>query len=153
QVPQEQHQPRDLLRPRESKRRRGRQCRCLLSEVGGPLMRNRVPGLIAMALVFGCGADDGFGRRWPVRGTVTYNGQPLEAGRITFDPVATDGSARVAAGTIRDGSYTLSTAGGDDGALPGKYQVAIVSRTADYSKVQGITEGGAARQSDVFNAT
>jgi hypothetical protein len=116
-------------------------------------MRGKVPGLLAIALVFGCGTGDELGRRYPVRGTVTYKGQPLETGRITFTPIANDGSARVATGTIRQGSYTLSTAGGDDGALPGKYGVPIVSQTADHTKIQGITGGGAGRQSDVLNAT
>src|SRR5690349_3762650 len=116
-------------------------------------MSSRVLALVAIALIPGCRGDDGLGRRYPVQGTVTYRGQPLATGRITFDPIATDGAARVATGTIRDGSYALSTAGDDDGALPGEYRVGIVSQYVDHAKARGITEGGAGRQSDAFNAT
>ena len=38
------------------------------------------------ALVFGCG-DDGFGKRYPVSGNVTYKNEPVEKGSITFTPV------------------------------------------------------------------
>ena len=38
-----------------------------------------VPALVVMA---SCGAgDDGLGKRYPVSGTVTYNGKPLDKGR------------------------------------------------------------------------
>jgi hypothetical protein len=63
-----------------------------------------------------CGtADYGIGQRYPVSGTVTYNGQPLEKGMISFTPDGTKGVG--ATGVIEDGSYALSTAGGGDGAL------------------------------------
>ncbi len=40
-----------------------------------------VPALLVMA---SCGSDDGLGVRYPVSGTVTYNGKPLEKGSISF---------------------------------------------------------------------
>ena len=70
-------------------------------------------GLIALA---SCGTDDTFGKRYPVSGTVTYNGKPLEKGRIGFFPDDPKGVG--AAGDIENGSYTLSTGGGGDGAVP-----------------------------------
>ncbi len=33
-----------------------------------------------------CGTDDGLGKRFPVSGKVTYNGNPLEKGDISFVP-------------------------------------------------------------------
>src|SRR5205814_10307515 len=39
------------------------------------------PALLVMA---SCGTEDGLGKRYPVSGTVTYNGQPLEKGEISF---------------------------------------------------------------------
>ena len=36
-------------------------------------------------LVLGCG-DDEFSKRYPVTGTVTYNGKPVEKAQITFNP-------------------------------------------------------------------
>ena len=40
-----------------------------------------VPVLLIIA---SCGTDDGLGKRYPVSGTVTYNGNPLEKGDISF---------------------------------------------------------------------
>ena len=108
---------------------------------------------IALVFVLGCGDDDGLGRRYPVHGRVTYRSQPLEIGRITFHPIDTAGPARDATGTIQDGYYTLSTIGGDDGAFPGSYRVAIVAKSAEPSKVRPIFKGGPARHTDVVKAT
>ena len=107
---------------------------------------------IALVFVLGCGDDSGLGRRYPVHGRVTYRSQPLSTGRITFDPIDTTGPARVATGTIHDGSYTLSTLGGDDGAFPGRYRVAIVARSAEPSKIQPSVPGGAASPFDAIRA-
>src|SRR5262249_14886621 len=62
-------------------------------------------------------------------------------------------TARDATGTIRDGYYSLSTIGDDDGAFPGSHRVVIVAKSAEPSTVQPIVEGGAARHSDVIKAT
>ena len=113
-----------------------------------------VAAACGLALVFirGCGDDEGLGRRYPVHGRVTYRSQPLEIGRLTFHPIATAGTSRDATGTIRDGYYTLSTIGGDDGALPGSYRVAIVAYSAVPPKLQSIVKGGAAKPSAVIKA-
>jgi hypothetical protein len=110
-------------------------------------------GGIALVFVLGCGDADGLGRRYPVHGRVMYRSQPLEIGRITFYPIDTAGTVRAATGTIQDGYYTLSTIGGDDGAFPGSYRVAIMAKSADPSRLQPIVPGGAARHSDVIKAT
>jgi hypothetical protein len=106
----------------------------------------------ALVFVPGCGDADGLGRRYKVHGQVMYRSQPLESGRITFHPIDNSGTARAATGTIQDGSYTLSTIGGDDGALPGSYRVIIVAKSGESSKLQPIVPGGAARHSDVIKA-
>jgi major membrane immunogen (membrane-anchored lipoprotein) len=88
------------------------------------------PALLVMA---SCGADDGLGQRYPVSGTVTYNGKPLERGSISF--VAEDAKSNIgASGTIKDGAYTLSTGGNDDGAQAGKYKVTVTSKEDFLSK-------------------
>jgi hypothetical protein len=107
---------------------------------------------IAPVLLPGCGDNDELGRRYRVHGRVFYRSQPLEGGSITFYPIATAGTMRAATGTIQDGYYTLSTIGGDDGALLGTYRVAIVAKSAVPSKLQPIVKGGAARHSDVIKA-
>ncbi len=76
-------------------------------------------------LLASCGGDgEAFGKRYPVSGKVTYNGQPLEKGSISFVPEKGAG----ATGPIEKGDYTLSTGGDQDGALPGKYKVTITAK-------------------------
>jgi hypothetical protein len=85
------------------------------------------PALLVMA---SCGSDDGLGKRFPVSGTVTYNGNPLEKGEISF--ISEDMKNNIgASGKITNGSYTLSTGGNSDGAQPGKYKV-IITAKEDY---------------------
>jgi hypothetical protein len=50
---------------------------------------------------------------------------------MTFYPIDTAGTVRAATGTIQNGYYTLSTIGDRDGALPGRYRVAIVAKSAE----------------------
>jgi len=94
-----------------------------------------VLALPALLVMTSCGTEDGFGKRYHVSGTVTYNSNPLENGTITFVPE--DATKNVGAtGTITDGSYTLSTGGNDDGAQAGKYKVTITSKEEYTSKAQ-----------------
>ncbi len=84
-------------------------------------------GLPTFLVLASCGSDDGLGKRYPVSGTVTYNGKPLEKGDISF--IAEDAKANIgASGKITDGTYSLSTGGNDDGAQAGKYKVTITSK-------------------------
>jgi hypothetical protein len=107
-----------------------------------------------MLVVIGCGAGDELGKRYSVYGTVTYKGTPLEVGTITFYSTGKDADSRGASGVIKDGSYTLSTIGGDDGAFPGDYVVAIAARAPDMSLAKANQEktGGSMRQDDVAKA-
>ena len=86
-------------------------------------------GLLLVALLLpGCG--DGRPRTIAVRGRVTHDGKPLEAGTITFQPAQTPEGIprRPAVGQIQpDGTYVVSTFEKGDGALPGEYRVAITS--------------------------
>jgi hypothetical protein len=83
----------------------------------------------AVVIVIGCGDDgSGLGRRYKVTGKVTYKGELVPHGTVNFiatKPPPPEG--RAATGEIKDGYYSLSTAGGNDGALPGEYNVAIVA--------------------------
>jgi len=107
-----------------------------------------------MLLLIGC-SDDGLGERYAVSGKVTYKGAPVESASITFYPAAgqTDGEQRGATGMVKDGHYTLSTVGGDDGAFPGDYLVSITARTPDMSTAAANAQkGGSFRQDDVAKA-
>jgi len=109
--------------------------------------------LLGLLAVFGCGDDTGLGQRYPVYGTVTYKGQPVEKGQISFIP--TDASkGRAANGFIENGSYKLTTANPGDGALPGEYGVTVTSKAIDDTKiVETITKyGGGGRQTDIGKA-
>ena len=63
--------------------------------------------------------------RFPVSGTVTYNGRPLGQGKISFLPSNPAGSQ--ADGQIVSGRYTLMSFAPGDGASPGTYTIIIVS--------------------------
>jgi hypothetical protein len=87
---------------------------------------------VGLTLVAGC-SDDGFGRqRYSVQGTVTYKGENLAKGQISFVPDAPGGQA--ASGQIENGYYSLTTFTLGDGALPGKYKVTVVARDFDVEK-------------------
>jgi len=105
-------------------------------------------------LLAGCG-DDGLGDRYPVSGMVTYKGEPVPSASISFYPVGgSTGEQRGASGTVKDGYYTLSTQGDDDGAFPGEYQVSITARNPDMSKAKETASkiGGLMSQNDVARA-
>jgi major membrane immunogen (membrane-anchored lipoprotein) len=120
------------LNRRSAGTRRSRRCLAVLT----------VPALFVLA---SCGTEDGFGKRYPVSGTVTYNGSPLAKGEISF--ISEDISKNFgASGTIANGSYTLSTGGDADGAQVGKYKVTIIAKEdymakaeADFKKETGGT--------------
>jgi hypothetical protein len=85
-----------------------------------------------------CGTDDGFGKRYSVSGTVTYNGNPLEMGNISFVPDDPKGVG--ATGIIENGAYTLSTGGNNDGARAGKYKVTISAKEDSSAKAKAAFE-------------
>lgn len=58
----------------------------------------------------------------PVRGKVLYNGQPLPFGSVMFQP---DKGQPAMADIGTDGSFTLSSYGPNDGAVPGKHAVSV----------------------------
>jgi hypothetical protein len=84
------------------------------------------PGLLAAALA-GCGPGHGMtlGR---VQGKVTFKGEPLKYGTVSFVPDASKGNdGPIATGNIKsDGTYILSTDEGGDGALVGHHRISIV---------------------------
>jgi hypothetical protein len=78
-------------------------------------------GVVAFALV-GCGSSDG-PKTYPVKGNVTYRGQPVTSGMVLLTP---QDSGHAATGNLeKDGTFRLTTFKKDDGAAPGKYHVAV----------------------------
>jgi hypothetical protein len=83
-----------------------------------------VAGAALLLAPFGCGPNDGVGKRYPISGKVTLNGQPLVKGKINF--MADDPEGKPAFGDIKDGSYdSVTTLTPGDGILPGKYSITV----------------------------
>jgi hypothetical protein len=80
-------------------------------------------------VVVGCG--DGQPKTYPVTGTVTYQGQPVEGAQVMFTPTA----GRAAEGTTDSaGKFTLTTLKSGDGALAGAHRVSITKIVTQASK-------------------
>jgi hypothetical protein len=89
-------------------------------------------GIVVMTCCLGCGSRGPKTVR--VSGIVEFDGQPLTKGRIAFVPQAGGEGAlnRPATGTIDSkGHFELSTFKPGDGAVPGKYFVAVFSNSAE----------------------
>lgn len=75
--------------------------------------------------VLGCGGGGAGPKTLDVKGTVTLDGAPVAGANVSFAP-KDDKAGRTAVGvTDNSGKFTLSTAGGGPGAMPGSYRVAI----------------------------
>ena len=97
--------------------------------------RHRFPPTIlavgfALVSLFGGCDSSGAGRLVPVRGKVTYEGQPLTTGSLAFKPDAEKGNTskfEPAATIEADGNYRLFTAE-REGAPLGWYKVSVVAQ-------------------------
>lgn len=107
-----------------------------------PELRDLVLAIVTVALVVvtmaGCSESIDRPRTFPVSGKVTYKGQPVTKGTITFQP--DEGQASVA-DIQTDGTYRLSTFGEGDGAVAGHYRIYVISNTADPSLMPGSSPG------------
>jgi hypothetical protein len=74
---------------------------------------------LALPLLGGCGG--GGPVRHEITGTVTYKGEPVEEGIISFEPE--DGQASKDGATILNGEYRIPK---DKGLFAGKYRVSII---------------------------
>jgi hypothetical protein len=91
---------------------------------------------IAALTLAGCGGD-GL-QRHPIKGTVTFDGKPVEFGAIFFEPTASVGTiAPTVYLPVRDGKYHA----GDKGPVSGKYRVTVggMDRSKETKDDDGIT--------------
>ena len=76
--------------------------------------------LALCAALAGCGGPKYSGdKRYPLTGEVTFEGQPVDLGSITFLP---DGPGNACGGVIKDGKYDVPE---EMGATAGTYRVEI----------------------------
>lgn len=100
----------------------------------------RALALLALlaAPTWGCGSKSERPATLPVQGKVTYKGQPVSKGTVTFQSDA----GQTATGEIQpDGTYQLSTFVERDGALPGHHKVMIIANDADPTLMPGSSPG------------
>lgn len=95
--------------------------------------------LLTLPLLVGCpgGGADGMQK---VTGSVTYNGEPIEDGRVQFRQV--DGDQRSFSGMIENGKYTIETATGSmlvevraSKLIPGKFDESNPDEKAPMGKM------------------
>ena len=100
-----------------------------LSDKPSPDLRIRFAIAVTMLFAWcsGCGAN-GAGtlpQLLPVKGKVTFKGQPLTVGTVRFEP---DDYGRPATGKLQsDGTFVLSTLKDADGVVPGHHRVTITN--------------------------
>jgi hypothetical protein len=90
--------------------------------------------VLTFAFLIGCGGDAGRPKLGRVSGKVTYKGQPVTKGIVSFIPRGGPGSetGQSATGEIgADGSYTLTTFDPGDGAVLGEHTVLVSAREED----------------------
>jgi len=76
---------------------------------------------ILCATSVGCGSKYSGDQRFPLSGKVTYDGEPIDLGTISFLPASGD-KQRVSGGTIENGVYSVPE---EMGANPGNHRVEI----------------------------
>lgn len=93
--------------------------------------------LSATAWTLGCGQGSSVDHptTYPVTGTVTYEGAPVEGATVTFRP--TTGNQAAFGNTDASGKYSLTTFVSGDGALPGDYKVKIAKYEVQESTSSG----------------
>lgn len=95
--------------------------------------------LLLLIAVFGCQRQSTL-QTAPVTGKVTYQGKPVVQGTVVFTP---EGSGHAATGDIQpDGTFQLTTSKKNDGAVPGKYKVAVQVFPAEGGAVPGMEFAG-----------
>ncbi|HEX3601939.1 MAG TPA: hypothetical protein VHU84_17430 [Lacipirellulaceae bacterium] len=90
--------------------------------------RNAAVVLVAFATVscIGCSKSDSHVPVNPVAGAIQFRGQPVEGAFVSLHPKnAIEGIPQPRASVAKDGTFTVSTFNGNDGAPEGDYIVTV----------------------------
>lgn len=111
--------------------------------------------IAAASLLAGCGHKAKLNGLVKVAGTVTYEGQPIEGANVIFGP---EGEGRSASGmTDANGRFQLTTLEPNDGAMLGKYKVAVSKievenpMSADEAREWFVAHGGPPEPGNIKN--
>jgi len=88
------------------------------------ILRPILVAVCGLALLAGCSSEPARPKTYPVTGTVTMKGRPLDGARVVFAP-STPGLLPASGVTDKDGKYQLTTFESNDGAQPGDYLVKV----------------------------
>jgi hypothetical protein len=92
----------------------------------------RVAGIVLLAcLSSGCGS--GRPATVPVKGTVTYQGEPVEGAAVVFFGAGRQATAE----TDAEGVFSLMTFEPNDGAIPGEYTITIAKMESAATPSEG----------------
>ena len=80
--------------------------------------------LLSVGILTGCSSKPERPQTYPVTGTVTSNGKPIEKATVVFVP-STQGVEPAAGITNAEGKYQLTTYSAGDGAQAGAYRVKV----------------------------
>ncbi len=100
-------------------------------------MSRRAAAIAALWLIApltaGCGNSDTGPKRVYVTGTITIDGEPLSQGMVSFFPdESVPGGHSATAHLQPDGTYSLGTFEPEDGVIPGRFRVAVLSYESDF---------------------
>jgi hypothetical protein len=89
---------------------------------------------LGLTLVAFVGCDTG-PRYVPVSGVISLNGKPYPEAVISFQPIAAEGNQNPGRGsssyTDAEGKFHLKTDDGNNGAVPGKHRIRIMTKGDD----------------------
>jgi hypothetical protein len=113
--------------------------------MGKRITRLIAPALAAILLIpcSGCGSAGGAPPTLiPVKGKVTYKGQPLTKGIVRFEP---DGYGRMASGQLQsDGTFVLTTLKEGDGVVAGDHRVTLEGFEKNLARDRALKKYGSA---------
>lgn len=102
----------------------------------------------ASAVLAGCGGVNDAPQTVPVRGIVTYKGNPMPKISVAFIPAT--GFGQIAEGTTNEeGRFELQTREPGDGAVEGSYKVALNYVPDTVPGMPGFTDGAKAEPSTI----